>query len=220
MDIARENADKGVAEGYVVQGGMQTGGRGRRGNQWESPYGNLYQSFILRPARPRQDWGQLSFVIAVALSHALHDCGVDKRHINLKWPNDVMLDGQKCAGILIEAAPDYLIVGTGVNIAIAPAERSKLADYGIADRDIFRDIFLKNISETYNLWQEQGFAPIRAAWMKYAYRLGQDIQARLNNAVYEGIFQDIDDNGTLLLTEKGGTTRKINAGEILYVPRH
>lgn len=220
MDIARDNADNGAAEGYVAQGGTQTGGRGRRGNQWESPIGNLYQSFILRPTRPRHEWGQLSFVIAVALNNALQECGVDKSHINLKWPNDVMLDGQKCAGILIEAADDYLIVGTGVNIAVAPEERRKLADYGIIDRDGFRDIFLKNIGKTYDIWQSQGFAPIRAAWLAYAYRLGQDIQARLNDAIYEGVFQDIDDNGTLLLTEKGGTTRKINAGEILYVPRH
>jgi len=220
MDLVREKADEGIDEGFVVQGGMQTEGRGRRGNQWESPAGNLYQSFILRPIRPRQEWGQLSFVIAVALSNALQDGGVGKHCINLKWPNDVMLDGQKCAGILIESAPDYLIVGTGVNIAFAPIERSKLSDYGITDRDGFRDIFLEHIKQTYDLWQNHGFEPVRAMWMEYAYCLGQNIEARLNDVVYEGIFQNIDCNGTLLLTEKDGTTRKINAGEILYVPSH
>lgn len=220
MDIARALADSGAAEGTVIQAGTQTGGRGRRGNQWESPLGNLYQSLILRPGKPKQEWGQLSFVIAVALAGALVRSGICENHIQLKWPNDVLLDERKAAGILIEASGNHVIIGTGVNIATAPESRGRLSDYMAADRDGFRDMFLDSVGYHYTSWQAQGFETIREEWMRHAYRLGQDIQARLKDAVYEGVFQDIDDNGTLLLAEKDGTTRKINAGEILYVPRH
>ena len=209
MDIAREN----LSHGIVIQGAEQTGGRGRRGNQWVSPKGNLYQSIVLKPQTARDKWGQLSFVIAVALGEACCEIGI--KSYNLKWPNDVLIDGQKLAGILIEAHDGFVIIGTGVNIEKCPDDRAKIHSFSDVSVDEFRDVFLTQISRYYRVWEEHGFAEIRGEWMLHAYKLGETIQARLPNAIYEGVFEGLDENGVLLLREKDGNLRKINSGEII-----
>ena len=209
MDIAREN----LFHGAVIQGGKQTGGRGRRGNTWSSPKGNLYQSIVLKPQSPRERWGQLSFVIAVALGQACENVGIDYYH--LKWPNDVLINDKKLAGILIEVQGNHVIIGTGVNIEYAPNDRAKIHDFSDILMNDFRDEFLKQIAIYFKIWEAQGFAPIRTQWMKRAYKIGETIQARLPNVIYEGVFEDLDNTGILLLREKDGTLRKIDSGEIL-----
>lgn len=211
MDIARGAAMNGSVEGLVIQASEQTGGRGRRGNMWSSPKGNLYQSILLRPSVPRGHWGQLSFVIAVALGVAI----AKYASYHLKWPNDVLINDQKLAGILIEAADDYVIVGTGVNIEICPEDRAKIHDFWDVSVNDFRDIFLDRIAYYYDLWQADGFTPIRDLWLDQAYKIGETIQARTPKAVYEGVFEDLDEQGILLLREKDGLLRQINSGEIV-----
>lgn len=217
MDIVRDLASQGIAEGLVVQGGEQTGGRGRRGNTWTSPKGNLYQSILLRPSVARMRWGELSFVIAVALADTVLQCGVDDEDIALKWPNDVLVKGEKLAGILIEAGDDFVIVGTGVNIQLAPEDKARLSDYTDLSIDQCRDIFLGCIKHYYSMWQETGFAPIREKWMGKAYRLHEMIQARTPQSVHEGVFEGLDENGTLLLRLKNGEVQKVTSGEIINV---
>lgn len=209
MDIARDD----LIHGRVIQAGEQTGGRGRRGNQWLSPHGNLYQSIILKPESSRQTWGQLSFVIAVALGRACEAHGVS--HYNLKWPNDVLINDKKLAGILIEVQNDFVIIGTGVNIQHCDDDRAKLSDFIDISINDFRDEFLKQITVYFKMWEQEGFASIRELWMENAYRLGDHIQARLPNVTYEGVFEDLDESGVLLLREKNGNLRQINSGEIL-----
>ncbi len=209
MDIARDD----LVHKRIIQAGEQTGGRGRRGNQWLSPKGNLHQSIILKPDTPRESWGQLSFVIAVALGQACEAIGIE--NYNLKWPNDVLINDKKLAGILIEVQGDYVIIGTGVNIQHCDDERAKVSDFTDISVNDFRDVFLKHIAQYFEIWEEDGFAPIRELWMKHAYRLGGHIQARLPNVTYEGIFEDLDETGILLLRENDGNLRQINSGEIL-----
>ena len=216
MDIARDMAGDNATEWTVVQAREQHAGRGRHGNQWTSPKGNLYQTIILRPKIDRQYWGQLSFVIAVALGRAIQDIAPNQPYC-LKWPNDVLIEGQKLAGILIESFADCLLVGTGVNIEIAPDDRSKVKNFSNINVDDFRDIFLKNIKDVYDIWQSKGFNIIRTEWIKNAYRLNELIQARLPNITYDGVFEDLDETGVLLLRQKDGSLRKIHSGEILYV---
>lgn len=215
MDIARAEAEQGASEWTVIQAREQIGGRGRRGNQWSSPIGNLYQSIILYPKQNRAEWGQLSFVIAVALKDACVSVGMTPDIINLKWPNDVLINGQKLAGILIEAHDNYVIVGTGVNIDHAPEDRAKVTDSADVSVDDFRDVFLDMMKERYDQWANEGFAVIRALWMQFAYRRGEVIQARLPNEIYEGVFEDLTTQGILLLREKSGLLREIHSGEIL-----
>ena len=215
MNLARAHAEQGGVEGYVVQAAEQTGGRGRRGNQWTSPVGNLYQSIVLRPKCDKHLWGQLSFVVAVALADAAFSCGANADSLKLKWPNDVLINEQKLAGILIEAHDDFLILGTGVNIMQSPEDRAKAHDFCDLSVEDFRDIFLEKIRIYYTQWNQNGFDDIRGKWLAHAYKLGETIQARLPNAVYEGIFEALDPQGILLLREKDGNLRKISSGEIL-----
>lgn len=215
MDIARELIREGGDNNIVVHALEQKGGRGRRGNQWSSPPGNLYQSIILKPQTPRQHWGQLSFVIAVALGQLCINTGADKNNIHLKWPNDVLFNERKLAGILIEIEGNSVIIGTGVNIKIAPEGRSKFHEWCTKSVEDLRDSFLTNIADIYEQWEKEGFDNIRAQWMRYAYRLGQEVEARTPQAVYKGIFENLDDQGTLILKEESGLTRNINAGEII-----
>ena len=211
MDIARDN----LRHGLVIQAGEQTGGRGRRGNIWTSPHGNLYQSIILKPIIDHKDWGQLSFVIAIALGQTCLQ--MECTAVQLKWPNDVLVNGQKLAGILIEVQGEFVIIGTGVNIEHAPDGRAKIHDCADISVHDFRDAFLTNIDFYYHLWIKEGFNPIRDAWMALAYRLNEKIVARLHNKEYEGIFEDLDENGILLLRQKDGSVMQIHSGEILNV---
>lgn len=215
MNLARVHAEQGGNEGYVVQAAEQTGGRGRRGNQWTSPVGNLYQSIVLRPLCDKHLWGQLSFVVAVALADAAFACGANAKSLKLKWPNDVLINEQKLAGILIEAHDDFLILGTGVNIMQSPEDRAKVNDFCDLSVQEFRDIFLEKIHMYYTQWNKNGFDDIRQKWLVHAYKFGETIQARLPNAIYEGIFEALDPQGILLLREKDGTLRHIHSGEIL-----
>lgn len=211
MDIARDQ----LIHGRVIQAGEQTSGRGRRGNVWEAPKGNLYQSIVLKPSSPRATWGQLSFVIAVALGRTCDECSVSNYH--LKWPNDVLINDKKLAGILIEVQDDFVVIGTGVNIKHAPADRAKIHDFTDVSLDDFHEEHLKQIEIYFKMWEQEGFTPIRELWMKHAYKIGETIQARLPNVIYEGVFEDLDDSGVLLLREKDGNLRQINSGEILVV---
>jgi BirA family biotin operon repressor/biotin-[acetyl-CoA-carboxylase] ligase len=215
MDIACDFIAQKCPEGTVIQAGEQTVGRGRRGNAWSSPKGNLYQSLILKPDLPKNHWGQLSFVIAVALYETCIAIGIDKNIIQLKWPNDILLDEKKCAGILLEVIEDHIVIGTGVNIANCPDDKSKINDYILIECNDFRDVFLEKIMFFYSYWQSNGFKGIKNQWLEHAYKIGEVIQARLPNVIYDGIFEGLDENGTLLLREKDGLLRLINSGEIL-----
>ena len=121
-DEATRLADAGAAEGTVVWAREQSGGRGRRGRNWASPVGNLYSSTILRPACPAQRAAELGFVAALAVG----DLVSADRSVRLKWPNDVLVDDGKVAGILLESAigqdgrVEHVVAGIGVNVRFAP----------------------------------------------------------------------------------------------------
>lgn len=216
MDIAREAAEQGHDGYFVIQAGEQVSGRGRRGHHWASPKGNLYQTILLRPSVPRQFWGQLSFVIAVALSETVQDIANDPvPKIDLKWPNDVLISGRKMAGILIEAGDDFVLIGTGVNVEHAPEDRAKINDFADMSVDAVRDVFLSKIGEYYEIWQNDGFDSIRTLWMQKSYRKGLQIQANLKDRSITGIFHDIDKNGALILRSDQGEDYVITSAEII-----
>lgn len=215
MNIAKKFIQDGQDNYQIIQAGEQTGGRGRRGNQWVSPVGNLYQSIILKPSHSKETWGQLSFVIAVAMADFCLASGLNEKLLNLKWPNDVLVDGNKLAGILIEIESDCVVIGTGVNIKYAPDDRSKVNDWCDWSVNECRDEFLIHLKHHFDCWNTDGFENIRLNWLKYAYCFGQEIQARTPSNVYKGIFKDLDEQGTLILKEEDGYIRHINAGEII-----
>lgn len=223
QDVVHGLAETGEPEGLAIQALQQTKGRGRHGNTWSAPMGNLYISKLLRPSCRADKAGQLAFVVAVALSDAIDEIIEDGHIKTLKWPNDILIDGKKVSGILLESKldkhdrVDYLIVGTGVNI-FAPPEGAAGLDSIKKERlavNTFRDLFLDKLHARYMSWQDKGFAEIRGSWLKQAHGLGQEMSIRLPEITYRGVFDGIDDNGTLIATVDG-ERRTFTAGEVHF----
>ncbi len=216
---------KGAEEGFVMQAMKQTGGKGRQGNQWDSPMGNLYMSVLLRPSCGLERAGELAFVIAVALSKALDDyIEASKHKKTLKWPNDVLVDGLKLSGILLESnlnkdnALESIVLGMGVNIFNAPELAVSLNN--VAEIPVYvnkvRDNILDKLSYYYDFWEKRGFAPIRDLWLEQAYGLDQSMTARLPNETYKGIFKGITEEGSLILSLDDGVEKVIHAAEVHF----
>lgn len=215
MDEARRLSVEGAPEGSVVQAGEQTAGRGRFGNTWTSPPGNLYMTLILRPTVPAQSWAQISFLIAVSLADTLQSLGVED--LSLKWPNDVLAASRKIAGILLEMGEDFLLVGIGLNVARAPDHCASLAGFE-SDVGKIRDLLLKNIGILYAVWLKDGFGPIRDAWMGRVHGLHAPITVRMADRKMEGAFDGIDAQGNLNLRQKDGKIININSGAVHFDP--
>ena len=209
----------------------QTAGRGRRGRAWAMPAGNFAASLVMRPAGPPAQAALRSFVAALALRDALVAVTGRAEVFTLKWPNDVLLNGGKLAGILLESSGaagrvDALVIGIGVNLAATPdttlleagalAPVSLLGETGIT---ITPEDFLTLLAQHFARWEAQftthGFGPIRSAWLQNAARIGQNITARMMRDEITGTLVEIDTQGQLVLeTPKGRQT--IAAADIFF----
>ena len=217
-DEAARLADSGVAEGTVVWAREQVGGRGRRGRTWASPVGNLYSSTVLRPKCAVSRAAELGFVSALAVG----DLVPADRAVRLKWPNDVLLDGGKVAGILLESAigqrgkVEHVVAGIGVNVTFAPQlpemryPGAKLGGTVEAALEGLTRALATRLAE----WRRCGFEVIREAWLAKAGPLGTDIDVRLGEELVRGRFAGLDREGALLLDTPTGP-RKIVSGELL-----
>jgi len=224
-DEGKRLADAGAPEWTVVWARQQTAGRGRGGNQFVSPAGNLYFSVILRPPRPAASAAQLGFAAALAVGEGVSTRLPAGRDLRYKWPNDVLVDGGKLAGILLEssAAQDgslaWLVAGIGVNVLSHPSgtawPATSLAALGVRPVEIeslLSDILLEFQRQTAR-WLDEAFAPIRAAWLARAYGLGEAVGVRLPRENFTGRFVDLDRDGVLLVETAAGP-RRVSAGEI------
>ena len=212
--LARAEA---LPDGHWVIADRQTAGRGRRGRVWNDGAGNLMGSVLVKATGQVQ---QLSFVAALALHDALSALTGQPARFALKWPNDVLLDGTKCSGILLERVGEALVIGMGVNLAHHPdgIERpaTSLAAAGLAvpTPAALLDELAAAFSHWRQTWAAHDFAPIRAAWTARAAGVGARIVARLGNDSPEGLFIGLADDGALLIQLDDGTTRAIHAGEV------
>lgn len=205
----------------------QTAARGRRGRDWKMPAGNFAASLVMRPGGVA-GWAALrSFLAANALYETL-SLYVDRTRLALKWPNDVLLDEGKVAGILLESAGtggqvDWLVIGIGVNLAAAPhlpgttpppVSLAEATGQRVAPED-----FLVRLADFYateeSILDRLGFAPIRESWLKRAARLGEVITARTGNETVTGRFVTVDEGGHLVLeTDRG--RRSIAAADVYF----
>jgi BirA family biotin operon repressor/biotin-[acetyl-CoA-carboxylase] ligase len=225
MDRARALAEAGEPARLAVWAGEQTAGRGRQGRSWLSPPGNLYVTLLLRPAGAPAAAARLGFAAGLALADAASAWLAPER-VALKWPNDLLIDGAKAAGLLLESSGrgrrlDWLLIGSGVNLASHPeglgypVTSFAAAGAAISPAELLES-YLKFFEIHCNLLEKQGFSPLRAAWLKRARGLGGPLTVRLPGASLSGIFRDLDEDGALVLEEASGRRRRITAAEVYF----
>ncbi len=218
-DDVKVAAETGAAEGLVVWALRQEAGRGRQGRTWQSPEGNLYFSMLLRPPVPKRAWGNYSFVAGLAVAEVVRGF-LPHAKVELKWPNDVLVGGKKISGILLEAGEGWLVAGIGLNVQKMPENpmypATSLMDEGAALPEL-EEILNKALAAfgtVYEQMNKEGFAPIRAAWLKSAKKGAMRVRLPSLDNELTGEFADLDDEGNLVLRLADGEVRKISAGDV------
>ena len=220
----------------------QTAARGRRGRAWSMPKGNFAATLVMRPTEPPDQVALRSFVISLALFDAFVAVTARPQSFALKWPNDVLLNGGKVAGILLESigagsgqaqgqnqSVAHLAIGVGVNLALAPGVEDvekgavpPVALVGETGALVSPADFLAELASAYARWEVQfttyGFAPIREAWLARATRLGEIITARTMTDSVTGRFETVDMSGALVLTTQQAR-HAIPAADIFFQAR-
>lgn len=206
----------------------QTEARGRRGRRWDSAEGNFAATFIFRPEGNAATAALRSFSAATALFEALA-LKAPRESLALKWPNDVLLNGGKVAGILLESvgtrgAVDWLAIGFGVNLAKAPPSEPGMAFPPVSlegeggeptDPDEMLSLLASNMATEEGLFTEMGFAPIREKWLRHAARLGETITARTARDEVTGVFETVNEAGQLVLRTPRGQVA-ISAADVFF----
>lgn len=219
--------NEAVPEGALVLAGQQTGGKGRLGRRWSSPWGGLYFTLVLRPALDLQRASLLSLVMAVACARSLQQntgctCGI-------KWPNDVFIQGRKVGGILLEASGemdklDYVIAGIGINVNLMPQDfpeevRHMATSLAIAtghsyDLNQLVVSLLKDLRQDYYLFLQKGFQPFREVYKEYCIHWQQPIMVHTGKNYVKGVHKDLDANGSLLVEAANGEIISISTGDV------
>lgn len=225
QDLARELARAGAPEGTVVLAGRQTAGRGRLGRSFISPQGGLYFTVILRPALKSASGGQLLPIIAaLAVARGLEQVAGLKTA--LKWPNDVLVGGRKVCGILAESelagqAVNYVLLGIGVNVnadmsaypEIAAIATSAAAEVGRQiSREALAAAILNELEELYLAAQAGKRA--HDEWRARLVTLGRQVRVTCGQTVEEGLAEDVDADGSLILRRPDGSRVTIAAGDV------
>ena len=228
-DEAKRRALDGAPNSTVIWARSQTAGRGRRARQWVSPPGNLYCSILVRPAKTSSAVvAQYSFIAALAAFDALEAVGAGCG-LAVKWPNDLLLNQCKVAGILLESSligertVDWIVAGVGVNLTShpeieAPIAASDLAAEGCAVPAAGE--LLSALVAAFDRWQRcwvgQGFEPVRDAWLTRAMGRGKSVRVELEGEAIEGRFADLAPGGELIIELGDGSRRVIAAGDITF----
>ncbi len=216
-DTIKEYVEK-LGKNIVVSAIHQTGGRGRRGNKWQEITGNLY--FTYTQEAEVQELSKIVCIVGLSLAKTIKQ-RYKAGDIKIKWPNDVFLNGKKLSGILLENIKDTLwAIGIGVNVEKAPVlegmpyQATSLKESGlILDRIELLHYYLQQFLSDMQEYRKNGFDKIRREWLDMAKGYKEKIKIKTEREVKEGFFEDIDDNGYLILkTNKG--TEKIIAGDL------
>jgi BirA family biotin operon repressor/biotin-[acetyl-CoA-carboxylase] ligase len=218
-------AEAGAAEGTVVLASEQTVGRGRKGRGWASPSGGLWMSVVLRPTLPPESWPLIGFAAGAGAAAALES--VSGKTIQLKWPNDLVLDGRKVGGILVESAGGFAILGIGINANVAIEELpddlrttavTLLASLGSpVDLAALARSILEQVEHFYDLMHRDPQA-ILDTWRRRSFLNGRRVQIT-GTRMLEGVAEDIDDRGALLIRTASGV-QPVTVGDVSVRETH
>ena len=225
--LAADMARNGKPEGTVVVADSQTAGRGRLQRQWHSPSGqNLYCSLILRPETPPFKAPQAALIAGMALCRTIRGL-LPKHEPQVKWPNDVFLEGRKIAGILCAMVSEmerveHLVVGIGINVNITrfPDELASLATslQIVSGREFLRPLllakFLADLENAYSQWLLQGLESFMDEWSEVAYLTGRRVKIDTLPDKAAGKVLGISPDGALLIREDDGHIRSIASGDV------
>jgi BirA family biotin operon repressor/biotin-[acetyl-CoA-carboxylase] ligase len=216
-------AAQGIGEGFWLRAVSQTAGRGRLSRDWVSPPGNLYASTIVRTRPGDPPPATLALVAAVALDEVAVAYAAPDR-LALKWPNDLLLDGAKLSGILLERSGDAVIAGVGVNLAHHPDGLDRpvtslaAAGFGAPDPALFVTDLAQAFARWLSRWRQDGIGDIRTRWVERAHPRGTALAVHMPGAdPLPGLFDGLDDDGALRLRLADGTTRRIHAGDVFML---
>jgi BirA family biotin operon repressor/biotin-[acetyl-CoA-carboxylase] ligase len=221
MDLAHAAAESGAPEGTLVWAARQDRGRGRQGRAWESPEGGVYCSLIVRPKHSADEVPQLSLVTGMAVAEAIRDATT--RLPSIRWPNDVLMNNRKVAGILVEARASGVVVGIGINVTTKrealPASATSLEAEMLPETrppDPYRltGALCRHFETWYRMWSAEGFAPIRTALRSWMSALGQPVRLAVGSQENEGTIQDLDELGRLLVRLDSGIIKQFEMGEV------
>ncbi|TVY04599.1 biotin--[acetyl-CoA-carboxylase] ligase [Cohnella terricola] len=229
QDEVRTMAEQGAPEGTLVIAEQQTSGRGRMGRNWVSPLGKgIWMSLLLRPPVPLPLTPQLTLLAAVALSRAIARI-IPELSIGIKWPNDLLVGGRKISGILLESAAEderlrYIVAGLGISVnldekdypdeLLPKAISLKMASGREVNRSDLIASVLEEFEGLYDLYLEQGFAPIRSLWEARSVTLGHVTQLNTPQGSVTGIPRGLDEMGGLRVELADGSWRTIYSAEI------
>ena len=227
---ARRRAEAGEVGPLWITARRQSAGRGRRGRKWESESGNLASTLLLLTRKSPAEAAQLTFAASLAVADLL-DRYVPPALVTIKWPNDVLLDGRKTSGILIESGPApsgglWLAVGIGVNLSQTPGDTERpatcIAEHlgqGVAAAPSV-DEAAKALAETFGVWLDRwmtfGFQPVLDAWIARTPGLYGPCTARLTNETLTGTADGVEADGSLRLKLSDGSLRVISAGDVFF----
>ncbi|NQW11351.1 MAG: biotin--[acetyl-CoA-carboxylase] ligase [Alphaproteobacteria bacterium] len=229
--LAKRLAGNGTPDGTVVSARIQTAGRGRHARRWDSPAGNLHWSMVVRPRDDDPPVWSLSMVAALALHELVSRHATAPESVKIKWPNDVLVDGAKIAGILLESGdgPEsgvgWVVVGIGLNITTPPAGDLPYPTThlnAIARQPTDRDTVLPELTTAFRTaraaWRRDGLRGTREAMATLLAGLGGSVTIRVSDrpdGTIRGTFVGLDPNGHALVDTADGTRRRISAGDVL-----
>lgn len=223
---AFDRAAEGERGGLWVVAVRQSAGRGRLGRAWASEPGNLYSTLLLDGDLPEERLPTLPLVVALAVHDAIASALPPplRAHLAIKWPNDVLYDGAKISGILVEGAFQggvrKVAIGIGINCRHHPDpalyRATDLASIGVAViADEMLTLLAAAMAERLATWRQGAFAPLREAWLARARGVGEAISVRLSSGTREGVFDGLDPTGRLLLRHDG-QVEAISAGDVFF----
>lgn len=220
MAVARREARRGAPEGTVVVADEQTAGRGRMKRLWLSPRGSISLSVILYPDMLYLP--SLIMVASLAVAHTIR--AVSGLRPQVKWPNDVLINGKKVCGILIESgvrggAVDYAVIGIGINVNLGAADFSGFSATSLSDelgKDVSRlELTRKLLVEIERLYLSlPGGDDVYREWRDSLITLGREVRARMGETEYRGTAESVDRDGSLLLRSPDGSRQRIPAGDV------
>ncbi|MDD4548155.1 MAG: biotin--[acetyl-CoA-carboxylase] ligase [Syntrophomonadaceae bacterium] len=217
--------NKQISEGAVIVAAEQLNGKGRLGRKWDSPSGGLWFSLLLSPALPVSELPLLSLVFSIAVSHGLSK--FTQVPCQIKWPNDVYLDGKKIAGILLELSGELdgienVIVGIGINVNINPNHLPEIATSlyehstpKINLADVLVEV-LQEIEKVYNEFLANGFSSLSDRFQSACFHLGKEVQVQQGLKKVCGINIDIDEMGRLVVQTADGIVR-VSTGDVSII---